>query len=166
VICKTGFGLDDWICCTLNIPTVRDYRQYSAIAILHTSQFTVTHALGFSVFTSRILATDLSQSHCNFKSHMKSSCHSLIPFLPFLQLPIPKTRLDSTQLDSTTLDYCSTLRRVFRLCPFIIPSTDHTENTDFIVKEGGLLVRCLITDVLLSHACASRECVYQAVACQ
>jgi hypothetical protein len=32
---------------------------YSAIADLHTLQFTVTHALGYSVFTSRILATDL-----------------------------------------------------------------------------------------------------------
>jgi hypothetical protein len=32
---------------------------YSAIAILHTFQLTVTHALGLSVFTSRILATDL-----------------------------------------------------------------------------------------------------------
>jgi hypothetical protein len=39
--------------------TTPDYRQYGAIAILHTFQFTVTHALGFSVFTSRILATDL-----------------------------------------------------------------------------------------------------------
>jgi hypothetical protein len=53
---KTGFGLDDWIYCTLYIHTVRDYRQYNAT--LHTSQFTVTHALGFSVYTSRILATD------------------------------------------------------------------------------------------------------------
>jgi hypothetical protein len=32
---------------------------YSAIADLHALQFTVTHALGFSVFTSRILTTDL-----------------------------------------------------------------------------------------------------------
>jgi hypothetical protein len=32
---------------------------YSAIVNLHTLQFTVTHALRFSVFTSRILATDL-----------------------------------------------------------------------------------------------------------
>jgi hypothetical protein len=31
---------------------------YSAIADLHTLQFTVTHALEFSVFTSHILATD------------------------------------------------------------------------------------------------------------
>jgi hypothetical protein len=62
--------------------TTRDYRQYSAISILHTFQFTVAHTPGFSVFTSRILATDLSQSHCNFKSHMKPSFRSLIPFLP------------------------------------------------------------------------------------
>jgi hypothetical protein len=32
---------------------------YSAIADLRTLQFTVTQALRFSVFTSRILATDL-----------------------------------------------------------------------------------------------------------
>jgi hypothetical protein len=33
--------------------------QYSAIADLQTFQFTVAHALGFSVSTSRLLATDL-----------------------------------------------------------------------------------------------------------
>jgi hypothetical protein len=38
--------------------TARDNRQYNAIAVLHASQFTVTHALGLSVFTSRVLATD------------------------------------------------------------------------------------------------------------
>jgi hypothetical protein len=32
---------------------------YNAIADLHTLQFTVTHTLVFSVFTSRILAMDL-----------------------------------------------------------------------------------------------------------
>jgi hypothetical protein len=32
---------------------------YRAIADLHTLQFTVTHALRFSVITSRILETDL-----------------------------------------------------------------------------------------------------------
>jgi hypothetical protein len=69
---------------------------YSAITILQTLQFTVPQALWFSVFTSRIMATDLSQSHCNFNSHMKSSCHSLIPFLPFL---LNHLRLPSPELD-------------------------------------------------------------------
>jgi hypothetical protein len=71
---------------------------YSAIANLHALQFTITHALGFSVFSSRILATDLSQTHCNFKSHVKSSCHSLIPFFP-LFCSCHLRRLYSTALD-------------------------------------------------------------------
>jgi hypothetical protein len=36
------------------------YWQYSAIADLHTFQFTVAHALGFSVSTNRLLAKDLN----------------------------------------------------------------------------------------------------------
>jgi hypothetical protein len=36
-----------------------NYSQYSAIADLHTFQFTVAHALGFSVSTNRPMATDL-----------------------------------------------------------------------------------------------------------
>jgi hypothetical protein len=56
---RRGFGLDHCIYCTLYIHTTRDYRQYSAIADLHPLQFIVTHALGFSDFTSHILATDI-----------------------------------------------------------------------------------------------------------
>jgi hypothetical protein len=85
--------------------TTRDYRQYSTIAILHIFQFTVPNVLGFSVFTSRILATDLSQSHCNFNSHTKSSWQSIIVFLPVLlnhfQLPSP----EFNQILSTTILY-------------------------------------------------------------
>jgi hypothetical protein len=69
---------------------------YSAIAILHTFQFTVAQALWFPAFTSRILATDLSQSHCHFKSYMKSSFHRLIPSLPFVLIHL---RLPSPELD-------------------------------------------------------------------
>jgi hypothetical protein len=99
---------------TLHIHTTRDYRQYSAIAILHT----VAQALGFSVFTSRILATDLPQSHCHFRSHMKSSFHSLIHFLPLFcicqlnsipVLPGSSRQAGVSKLDSTRLDYCCSL---------------------------------------------------------
>jgi hypothetical protein len=68
-----------------------------SIAILHTFHFTVAHALGFSVFTSRILVTDLSQSHCNFNSHMKSSWHILIPFLPFFLITLDSHLQNSTK---------------------------------------------------------------------
>jgi hypothetical protein len=134
----TDFGLHDWIYCTLYIHTTRDYRQYSAIAILHNLQFTVPHALGFSVFTSRILATDLSQPHCHFNSHMKPSFHSLIPFLP-LFCSYQFRRLDSihfevhilagwrlgTRLDWTTVLYYSVPSSV----SFYNPSARTTQKT-------------------------------------
>jgi hypothetical protein len=71
----------------------------SAIADVHTLQFTIAHALGLAVFTIRILATDLSQSDCNFKSHMESSFHRLIPFFPlFCSCQI--RRIDSIQFQA------------------------------------------------------------------
>jgi hypothetical protein len=96
---------------------------YRAIAILQTLQFTVTHALGFSAFTSRILATDISQSHFNFNSHMKFSWHSLIPCLPF---PAVSNSENSTQFSS---DYCSVLPAILLLillsCRTLLITTFH-----------------------------------------
>jgi ABC-type amino acid transport system permease subunit len=53
----------------VTINTTRAYKQRSAIADLHTSQFTAAHALGFSVSTSRRLVVDLdtgtiTSNHC------------------------------------------------------------------------------------------------------
>jgi hypothetical protein len=58
---KTGFGLDDGFIApyTCTFTQLRNTGNYSAITILHALQFTVAHALGFSVFNSRILATGL-----------------------------------------------------------------------------------------------------------
>jgi hypothetical protein len=47
-----------FICASLQLHL--SYNQYSAIADLHTLQFTVAHVVGFSVSTSRILATDFN----------------------------------------------------------------------------------------------------------
>jgi hypothetical protein len=98
------------------IHTVRDYRQLQRCRYSTHFQFTVAHALGLSVFSSCILATDLSQYHCNFKSHMKSSLHCLIPFLPFTlnHLGLPSAELDpilsTTVLYSVVLGFfCCTL---------------------------------------------------------
>jgi hypothetical protein len=143
---------------TIYIYTFRDYRQYNAIAILHTFQFTVTNALGFSVLTSRILATDLSQSHCNYNSHMKYSWHNLIHFLP---LPVYH-HLPSPEIDpilSTILLYSVLLCSVFWLCPLITLCTDPTENTVFYCQE------CLFTDPLPSNRCPSLACTCFAGMC-
>jgi hypothetical protein len=55
---------------------------YSAISDLHALQFTVKHALVFSVFTSRTLTTDFNIVVIPV-SHMKFTSHSLISFFPF-----------------------------------------------------------------------------------
>jgi hypothetical protein len=106
--------------------TTRDYSQYRAIADLHTLQVTVTHALGFSVFTSRIVATDLQQSHCNFKSHIKSYLHSLINFWPFLlnHLRLPSPELDPI-IDSNSLKRPS--------LPLYNPSARTTQKTTYLL---------------------------------
>jgi hypothetical protein len=99
---------------------------YRAIADLHTSQFTVTHALRFSVFTSRILETEFI-TVCHFKPNRKPSFHSLIPFLPLFcncQLnPIP---LLPSSYPGRLASRNSTLLYAASLQPF---RTDHAENT-------------------------------------
>jgi hypothetical protein len=147
---RLAFGLDDWIYCALYIHTVRDYRQHSAIVILRTFQFTVPHALRFSVLTSRILATDVSQSHWHFKSKVKSSCHSLIPFFPFLKLLIPKTRLDYSRL----LFYIqSTLLLLLMACRTFLITTLHGPHGRHRLLLSRMCVgmfsppRCLAMDI-------------------
>jgi hypothetical protein len=54
-----GFSLHDWIYWQLIYSQLATTGNYSATAELHSLQFTVIHAIGFTVFTSRILATDL-----------------------------------------------------------------------------------------------------------
>jgi hypothetical protein len=96
---KMGFGLDDWIYYILYIHNsgLQVIQCYCCSTHFPVHCYTHTHTLGFSVFTSCLLETDLSV--CNFKSHMKSSLHHLILFLALIpQLPIPKTRLHSTPL--------------------------------------------------------------------
>jgi hypothetical protein len=118
---------------------------YSTIAILRTLQFTVTHALGFSVLTNRLLATDLQKSHGHFKSHMKSSFHSLLPFLSFLLLTFDCHHLP--QLDQNldnSIDF---------LCPFITPRQwPRRKHSLCIVQKACLLILCLAMEVLLLAA--------------
>jgi hypothetical protein len=176
---KMSFGLDDWIYCTLYMHTVRDYRQYSAIADLHNLQFTAAHALGFLVFTSRIQATDLSQS-VTLNHKWSLHCAAKFPFLPLL-CDCQFQRLDSIQFlsskvripagcrlearpffsDSTiTILYSLVLSfsRVL-LCSFITPTHGPHEKHSCTVKGACLLVRYLAMDVLLSRARVLWECV-------
>jgi hypothetical protein len=60
-VCVTYRRVLDWMIVFIAlIHSTRNYKKYSAIADLHTLQFTVTHTVRFSVFTSPILATDFN----------------------------------------------------------------------------------------------------------
>jgi hypothetical protein len=91
-----------------------------AIAIVHTLQFTVQLALALSVFVSRIQATDLQPSHCDFKSYVEVFFAQPNSFLAIiLQLPIPKIRITSIPLLSRSCPGRLTSRNAtlhFALC--------------------------------------------------
>jgi hypothetical protein len=57
----TGSSPDDWILLARRLRSLLITLNYNAIAIPRTLQSTVAHALGFSVSTSRLLATGLNR---------------------------------------------------------------------------------------------------------
>jgi hypothetical protein len=82
-----------------------NYNQYSAIADLHTFQFTVAHAVGFSVSTSRLLATDL-----NTETIISNRYEVFLPFL--VQSP---WTVDSPELDPILQFYRQPISSLFSL---------------------------------------------------
>jgi hypothetical protein len=141
--------MGDWIYCTLYIYTVWDYRQYSSIAILHTFQLTFAHTLGFSVSTSRILATDLSvsrplqfirevflaKSNSFLLNHLRLPPQELHPILFQLLFSTPTLYL---------LLSCRTL-------PITTLHGPHGKQSLLLARR--LPRRCIATDVLLLRVC-------------
>jgi hypothetical protein len=145
--------MDDWIYCTLYIHATRDYRQYSTIAYLHNFNFAVPHAIGFSAFTSRILAMASSQSRCNFISQVESSCDSLIPYLPFLlshlRLPSPELSPVPFLLLFRTACYSASTSPVLSSTFYNHFARTARKTSSSIMQNECLLVRHLAVDVLL-----------------
>jgi hypothetical protein len=132
-----------------------EQRQLQRLRYSHTLQLTVTQALKFSVFTNRILATDLQQSHCHFKSHMKSSSHGLIPFLP-LFCNCQFRRLDSIPLLPVTYpgrlaSWNSTLHSMLLLPAseifFITTLQSRRKHSPSVVGKACLEHRCIAMDL-------------------
>jgi hypothetical protein len=112
---------------------------YSANAI-STLYSSLLHPLVSSVLTSRILATDLYQSHCHFKSHMESSFAQPNSFLAIiLQLPIPETRLNSIPLlpSSYSGRLASRNSTESKLCLSWCPSTQLGLTTRFLLLSDS-----------------------------
>jgi hypothetical protein len=134
-----------------------NYNQYSAIADLHTFQFNVPHALWLSVFTSRLLATDLNievfltfifQSPLNLGTQLKILLYS---------------KLHYTAL-CTNLSYNKSSLCMFR--------TDNTENISHVIPgqrvhwraDYGLATSYNIRPLRHIFHCCTVECVYRAFA--
>jgi hypothetical protein len=82
-----------------------NYNQYSAIADLHTFQFTFAHALEFSVSTSRLLVMDFNTGTITWNDSQVFfgqilQCQFSLKFAVRLELPGPNSQLDWTQLSS------------------------------------------------------------------
>jgi hypothetical protein len=110
---------------------------YSAIFDIDTFQFTVTHALGFSVFTSRILA------------YIKSSVHTL-------SLNRPASNSSTTNLPwlSPTENW---LTRSAECLHYSSSARTPRKTPSSFVKGLCLQCRYLATDILLFRAFAWRR---------
>jgi hypothetical protein len=96
-----GSRSDDWIYWHLGYKSF-NHTSYSVIADLHTLQFTVANALGFFVFTSRLLATD-------HNTETSTSNHYEV-FLVFL---VQSLWNHGTQLKLSWTPHYSKLQQVF-----------------------------------------------------
>jgi hypothetical protein len=91
-----------------------------------------------SQFSLAVSWQRIFQSHWHFKSHVKSSCHSLIPFWPFL---LNRLRLPFPELDPVLF------RLLFRTpcnsasIPPVLPNTSYNHQERTSGKHGLLLLR-------------------------
>jgi hypothetical protein len=147
------------------------------ISLIYTLYRSLLHTLVSSVFTCRILETDSYQSHCHFKSHMKSSLHSLILFLPIFSTTFDcrlsqfsaatanyGTRLSSVPLTGWGLE--TQLTQMIFSVLFITPRHGPRRKHLSIAEKACLQRRFIATEVirLLLAYSFPRECVYGTVA--
>jgi hypothetical protein len=162
---KTYSGLNDWIYWHL-IRQLGTTGNHSATAISHTSQFTVTHALGFSVFTSRILATDFITVSLSLQI-----THEVFFALPnsFLAIILQL----STQFISPLPSSCpgrlasrNSIRLGLLRMNFFITTLHGPRRKQPIIGKAYLQCRSIATQVtrLLLAYSLPRECVYRVVA--
>jgi hypothetical protein len=115
-----------------------------------------------------MLATDFSQSHCNFKSQVKSSAHRTIPCLPFILNRLRPTSpdLDPIPISSRLLHVRTTIVYSYHSSFGTRLSYNYSARTpkktpSSIVKYACLLARYLVMDVLLLLARVLWDCVYR-----
>jgi hypothetical protein len=146
------FGLDDWIYWHL-VHTARNYRQYSAIAILHTLQFTVTHTHSDYQYSLVVYRKRINNSLIVTSNHTRILfLHSLQFLLSHLRLPSPELNpiLDISQLKWALLQL-NTIS-FWQLIPWDFPLYSFGADTR---KKGCRFLYLIVLGVLLLLALAS-----------
>jgi hypothetical protein len=142
-----------------SITSSLNHSYYNAIAHLHNFQVTAAHALGFSVFSSRLLATDLNRE--------TSPSNHYEAFLTFhVQLPLNLGTQLKTLLDSSSLQLVCFRRSLLHLTTACKrPLLSHinllsgpTENT----KLDRYPLLCDVTayaELCLPSRCLEKRCI-------
>jgi hypothetical protein len=150
---------------------------FTELPLSYTLQFTVTHALGFSIFTSRILATDFNtvmyQSHCIIPQNTErkvffsqtdfeilTALHSIILMPQFLcsQAHILAGWSLETQISSSAPRLISWQAGVSKLrsvplLPGSYPGRLESRNSDqFLCSQAHILAGCSLETRLSSSA--------------
>jgi hypothetical protein len=152
---------------TLGLQAIQRYR-WSTNFTVH-----LTHALEFSVHTTRILPTDFNIVPLSLQiTHEVSFSQPNSFFAIILQLPIPNTRLNSIPLLPSSYPgrlasrnptlHCITLTELFFITTLHGPCRKRGLS---IVGKACLQCRCIATEVtLLMLACSLlRGCIYLVV---
>jgi hypothetical protein len=143
------------ILCTISL----NYNQYSAVTDLHTFKFTIAHALGFSLSTSRLLATDL-----NIETITSNHYEDFLPFI--LQSP---WNADSPELDPV-LQFCLqspwflTLYLSVLICTQLISSQLQT-HTCYIDAAQTRITQNTCHVITTHCCCVTSLCVRKLHAC-
>jgi hypothetical protein len=85
-----------------------NYKDYRAIADLHTFQFTVAHALGFSVSTSRSLTRYLNDGYAFTVSSLSVSCQRILTQERSLQITMKSSSTQFSNANSPCHFRCKT----------------------------------------------------------
>jgi hypothetical protein len=126
----TGSGSDEWIYWRLHGTISINYNQDSAIADLPTFKFTFAHALGYSVSTRRLLATDFltgtitSNNYEGFLSFLLHSSWTADPPILSRQSPWFLTLYSSVLVSHLIFSSASLLLCSFKVASLYRPGTD------------------------------------------
>jgi hypothetical protein len=127
-----------FICTSVTISL--NYNQQSALADLHNFQFTVTHALGFSVSISRLLATGLNIGYACTMSTLSVSCQRILTEERLLQITMKYSSTQFSNANSLSLEFAVRLESPGPKFQFCVLLYSHSLDALYSFLQTGFLI--------------------------